>query len=166
MEEPPTGVTFEWPETDPTNAVSCEPGRYVGMYSCALHIINMDGDAAFMLMGTVDMLLEESMDGEILRIADGKFFSASAGAIPAWGDIVGELDCSSGRFDGRLENGRFSVALGLPIPFTEGTFEGDLSADYNGDSMTLEDGLWDMAGQLDGFPGYCMGGTWSAMRVP
>jgi hypothetical protein len=164
-QEPPTGVVFDWPETDPDDVVECEPGHYVGMFSCPLYIVTQDGMPAFELTGTVDMQLEQTMDGELLRIADGTFVSAAAVAIPAWGDIVGELDCSRGRFEGRIENGRFSVALGIPIPFTEGVFEGELSADYDARQAAMHDGVWDMVGNLDGFPGSCAG-SWSATRVP
>jgi len=135
------------------------------MFSCGPRIVTADGEPAFELSGTVDMHLEQTADGEILRIADGTFASARAVAIPAWADVVGELDCSTGRFAGRLENGQFSVALGLPIPFTQGTFMGDLSADYDPALQALDDGDWNMVGQLDGFPGSCMDGTWNAVRV-
>ena len=164
-DEPPPGVEFQWAERDPSQRVECEPGHYVGTFSCDLFIVTNDGMPAFELNGTIDMQLEQTMDGELLRIADGTFVSAAAVAIPAWGDIVGELDCSRGRFDGQIQNGRFSVALGLPIPFTEGIFEGDLSADYDAATASMNDGVWDMIGNLDGFPGSCAG-TWSAMRAP
>jgi hypothetical protein len=161
-----TGVTFDWPETEPSSGgAGCKPGRYVGEYACRLYIIDTSGEGAFDVSGTIDMQLEQTPDGELLRIADGHFASATLAAIPMTADIVGELDCSSARFEGRLENGLFSVALGLPIPFTVGTFSGPLSSDYDRDAAAL-DGAWDMMGELDGFPGTCMGGSWSARWVP
>jgi hypothetical protein len=161
-EQPPerTGVVFEWPETDPAAGGACKPGHYVGEFSCRLHIIATDGPGAFDLSGVIDMQLEQSADGELLRIRDGKFLSTAAAAIPVSADIVGELQCSRARFEGRLENGIFSVALGLPIPFTEGTFSGPLESDYDRDTAAMT-GLWNMVGELDGFPGSCMDGTWS-----
>jgi hypothetical protein len=81
-------------------------------------------------------------------------------------DIVGELNCSTSEFQGRLENGKFSVALGLPIPFTEGTFAGPLQSPYDMANAALSGGRWNMTGELDGFPGSCMDGTWSAHWVP
>lgn len=42
-QEPRTGVFFDWPETDPDDVVECEPGRYVGMFSCPLYIVTQDG---------------------------------------------------------------------------------------------------------------------------
>jgi hypothetical protein len=163
--EPPTGVSFDWPETDPGTAVQCMPGHYLGAFSCELRIIAEGGPAAFPLMGTIDLELRETADGELLRIANGTFVSAAAVAIPAWGDVVGELDCSTGRFEGELQNGKFSVALGIPVPFTEGTFMGPLSADYDAQTAELR-GDWNMIGELDGFPGSCTGGTWSVQLVP
>lgn len=164
---PPTGVVFEWPETDPAAASgACKPGHYVGEFSCRLYIIATEGNGAFDLSGTVDMQLEQTADGELLRIANGHFESTAAAAIPASGDIVGELRCSTSRFEARLENGRFSVALGLPVPFTEGTFWGPLTADYDKPRSAMINGDWDMQGELDGFPGSCMDGTWSAEWVP
>lgn len=161
-----TGVTFDWPETEPsTGGAGCKPGHYVGEYACRLYIIDTSGEGAFDVSGTIDMQLEQTPDGEFLRIADGHFASATLAAIPMTADIVGELDCSSARFEGRLENGLFSVALGLPIPFTVGTFSGPLSSDYDRDAAAL-DGAWEMMGELDGFPGTCMGGSWSAHWVP
>ena len=165
MWEPPTGVLFDWPETDPAEQRDCRPGHYRGMFSCELRIVANDGPEAFELSGTVEMRLEQSQAGELLRIAAGQFFSAAAVAIPAWGDVVGELDCATGRFDGRIENGVFSVALGLPIPFTMGVFSGALAADYDHDGAALVDGDWNMTGNLDGFPGSCTNGTWSARRI-
>lgn len=159
-----TGVLFDWPETDPTAVSNCKPGHYVGEYQCRLHIITNEGDGAFDLIGTIDMTLEPTASGELLRIANGKFASATVAVIPVFADVVGELDCSTSRFEGRLENGTFSVALGLPIPFTEGTFSGDLHSSYDPETATLANGEWNMAGELDLFPGSCMG-TWSAMRV-
>jgi hypothetical protein len=165
-DEAPTGVVFDWPETDPTRGVRCQPGHYVGEFSCDLRIIAEEGMPAFTLGGSVDMQLEETENGEILRIANGKFVGTAAVAIPSWADIVGELDCTSGRFDGRLENGGFSVALGSGIPFTDGTFMGDLGADYDRENAAMINGAWNMVGELDGFPGSCRDGTWNAALVP
>jgi hypothetical protein len=159
-----TGVIFDWPETDPSASRNCMPGRYVGEFSCRLFIVVSDGDGAFDVSGTIDMQLEQTADGELLRIAGGRFESATLAAIPMSADVVGELDCSTSRFEGRLENGVFSVALGLPIPFTEGTFSGPLGSEYDPATATLT-GTWDMMGELDGIPGTCMNGNWSAQRV-
>lgn len=162
--EPPpehTGVIFDWKETDPSSRRACKPGHYVGQYMCRLFIIATEGEGAFDVSGTVDLQLEQSTQGELLRVQNGKFTSATLAAIPVAADIVGELDCSAARFEGRLENGTFSVALGLPVPFTGGTFSGPLVADYDVDAAALS-GRWDMTGELDGFPGSCMNGSWSA----
>lgn len=166
--QPPqkTGVVFEWPETDPSVPSNCKAGHYIGEYACRLYLITTEGEGAFDISGSIDMQLEQTADGELLRIADGHFASATLVAIPVFADIVGELHCSSSRFEGRLENGTFSVALGLPVPFTEGTFSGDLNADYNQQTATLENGSWNMQGELDLFPGSCMDGSWSAHWVP
>ena len=162
----PTGVMFDWPETDPNKrGAACKPGRYVGDYACRLFIVVNTGNGAFDVAGTIDMRLEQTSDGELLRIADGKFASDTLAAIPMHADIVGELRCSSSRFEVRLENGTFSVALGLPIPFTEGTFAGPLNADYDHTAAQMVDGDWNMQGELDLVPGSCMNGTWSARWV-
>jgi hypothetical protein len=165
-ENRPTGVMFTWPETNPDGGGLCKPGHYVGKFSCRLYIIETSGPGAFDLSGTVDMHLEQTMDGELLRIADGQFSSTAAGAIPAQADIVGELNCSQSKFEGSLQNGTFSVALGLPVPFTQGTFSGPLNADYDKSAAQMVNGVWNMMGQLDLFPGSCMNGTWSAQWVP
>jgi hypothetical protein len=162
--EPPperTGVAFEWKETDPSSAGTCKPGHYVGEYMCRLYIITMDGDGAFDVSGSVDMQLEQSSQGEFLRVQNGTFTSATLAAIPLEANIVGELDCSASKFEGRLENGTFSVALGLPVPFTQGTFSGPLTGSYAASTSTMS-GTWNMTGELDGFPGSCMNGSWSA----
>lgn len=154
-------MIFDWKETDPSSRRACRPGHYVGQYMCRLFIIATEGEGAFDVSGTVDLQLEQSTQGELLRVQNGKFTSATLAAIPVAADIVGELDCSAARFEGRLENGTFSVALGLPVPFTEGTFSGPLVADYDVSAAALS-GRWDMTGELDGFPGSCMNGSWSA----
>lgn len=163
----PTGVTFDWPETDPTakDAGNCKPGHYVGEFSCRLYIITTEGDGAFDLSGTVELTLEQTANGELLRIRDGHYASTSAAVIPATADIQGELNCATSRFMGRLENGLFSVALGLDVPFTQGTFSGPLQADYDKTSAAMIQGTWSMTGELDGFPGSCPDGMWSASWV-
>ena len=162
----PTGVIFDWPETDPNNhSPACKAGHYVGEYACRLYIGVMAGSGAFDVAGMIDLRLEQTPDGELLRIADGELIGAALAAIPMHADIVGELNCSDSRFDGRLENGTFSVALGLPVPFTEGTFSGPLTADYDHDAAQLVNGEWNMQGELDLVPGSCMNGTWSAHWV-
>jgi hypothetical protein len=161
----PTGVLFEWPETEPGAAGECKPGHYVGEYSCRLYIVATDGPGAFDVSGTIDMQLEQTSDGELLKIANGVFSSDTLAAIPMHADIVGELHCSTSAFEGRLENGTFSVALDLPVPFTEGTFEGPLNADYDKSAAQLTNGEWNMTGELDLVPGSCMDGTWSAQWV-
>lgn len=165
----PTGVVFDWPETVPSDSSApgaCKPGRYVGEYACRLYIVASEGDGAFDIFGTIDMQLEQTARGELLRIADGQLLGAAAAAIPMSADIVGELDCARSRFEARLENGWFSVALGLPIPFTDGTFSGPMTASYDKGTFAMNDGAWNMTGQLAGFPGSCMNGTWSAQWVP
>jgi hypothetical protein len=127
-----------------------------------LYIVATNGPGAFDVSGTVDMQLEQSADGELLRIANGKFSSDTLAAIPVNADIVGELHCSTSEFDGQLENGTFSVALDLPVPFTQGTFSGPLSADYDKSAAQMDNGKWNMMGELDLVPGSCMDGTWSA----
>lgn len=162
--EPPpehTGVTFDWTETDPTRLSVCKAGHYVGAYMCRLFILRTEGEGAFDVSGTVDLQLEPTTDGEFLRVRNGKFSSATLAAIPVEAEVAGELDCSASKFEGRLENGTFSVALGLPVPFTQGTFSGPLIADYDGSTAALS-GTWNMTGELDGFPGSCMNGSWSA----
>jgi hypothetical protein len=160
-----TGVTFDWPETAPGTAPPCKAGHYVGDYSCRLYIINTMGNGAFDVSGTIDMQLEQSAGGELLRVANGKFSGNSLAVIPLAADIVGELDCSAAKFTGRLDNGTFSVALGLGVPFTQGTFSGPLNSDYEPATAKLVNGLWNMMGELDGFPGTCMNGSWSAHYV-
>lgn len=163
--EPPperTGVTFDWKETDPNDRALCKPGHYVGEYMCRLFIITTDGEGAFNVSGTVDMQLEQSTEGELLHVKNGRFTSATLAAIPVTADILGELNCSASQFEGRLENGRFSVALGLGIPFTDGTFSGPLVGAYEPSTLALR-GTWDMKGELAGFPGSCMNGSWSVM---
>ena len=154
-------MILDWKETDPNTKTPCKPGHYVGEYMCRLFIIRMDGDGAFDVSGTVDMQLEQSTQGELLRVQNGKFTSATLAAIPVAAEIVGELNCSASKFEGRLENGTFSVALGLDIPFTQGTFSGPLTGDYEAGPSALS-GTWNMVGELDGFPGSCMNRSWSA----
>ena len=162
----PTGVVFDWPETVPGAPGACKPGHYVGEYSCRLYIVQMSGPGAFDLNGVIDMQLEQSTDGERLLVKDGRYESTTAAVIPASADIIGELNCSTGRFEAQLQNGSFSVALGLGVPFTDGTFSGPMSSDYDKSMSAMTNGVWDMDGELDGFPGYCMNGTWSAHWVP
>lgn len=156
-----TGVMFSWEETDPRKKVACKAGHYVGTYMCRLFIVVTEGEGAFDVSGTVDLVLEQSANGELFRVQNGKFNSATLAAIPVRADVLGELDCSAGKFDGRLERGVFSVALDLGIPFTEGMFSGPLTADYDQTTAALT-GTWNMQGELDGFPGSCMNGSWSA----
>jgi hypothetical protein len=160
-----TNVSFDWPETDPASGMMCKPGHYVGEYACRLYIVQTSGPGAFDVSGSVDMQLEQTSDGELLRIANGHFSSDTLAAIPVAADIVGELHCATSKFDGMLENGTFSVALDLPVPFTQGTFSGPLSADYDKSAAQMLNGQWNMTGELDLVPGSCMNGSWSAHWV-
>ena len=72
---------------------------------------------------------------------------------------------AQGKFGVRLENGVFSVALGLDMRFTQGTFSGPLVSDYDVMAAASVNRAWNMMGELDGFPGSCMNGSWSAQRM-
>jgi len=74
--------------------------------------------------------------GEFLEVKDGKMDGVADGLFPFTADIVGQLDCASGQFRARLENGQYIVGV---IPYQ---FAGDFVARYDPATRSFVDGRW------------------------
>jgi hypothetical protein len=136
-----SGVSFDWPESDGGKAQNCKAGHYVGTFSCTYQFAMTDG-GGIPITGPVELTLSQSQDGEFLEVSGGTLDGHALIAIHFTADIHGKLDCSTGVFQGTLENGSYAVD---PFP-SGGTFNGPLTA-----STTMTPPC----------SGTCLNGTWA-----
>jgi hypothetical protein len=141
----PSGASFDWPESDGGSAQNCKAGRYLGTFTCTYRLATTPGtpDAGGLLItGPVELTLAQSQDGEFLEVSGGTLDGLALIAIHFKAGIRGKLDCSSGVFQGTLENGSYAVD---PFP-AGGTFTGPMTA-----STTMSPPC----------SGTCLNGTWA-----
>jgi hypothetical protein len=124
------GVTFVWPEADPT--LVCLSGTYTGQFNC-----QMSSGGPFPIGpygGPVTFLLKQSANGEFLEIENGMLRGTVAGLVVEFvSDLVGKLDCKTNTFQAQVVNGIFFG----------GTFGGMLDGKLNRSTQTVT-GTWNM----------------------
>ena len=121
--------------------------------SCALGP-GLFGLPPFTVSGPVSFTLAQSENGEFMKITDGILEGNAMGYVFT-AALAGQLDCDTNEFAADALNGTY----GTP-PFN-GTFAGDLSAQLDRTSQTLN-GSWSLS--PNGFQP-CVG-PWSATRIP
>ena len=149
---PDPNVIFEWPETDPAARGACEPGLYIGQFSCAWRdpqnpLSNVE------VLGPVSFTLRESQNGEFLEIADGRIDGTAFILMPFSAELIGNLDCVTDSFQGQAVNGISLIT----------TFAGTLGGDLDRPTQTLR-GDWSFT--PDVAPTGSCDGPWWAARQP
>ncbi len=165
-------VRFDWYRA-PVSGGSCEAGHYVGKftgnYYTAISLLGAlpvsSTDSAATLGGPIlpglEFTLNKKPGSEILAISGGKIRGTANGLYPFEIDLLGNLDCSTGKFTGTMD-GWYSVA-GIKTPFL-----GTVTADYNKITHQFINGKWTLhEPQPDGgFPPIGMppggSGDWNA----
>lgn len=146
-EEPPLNpdVRFEWRETVPGQG-GCRPGVYVGRFAC-----RQGGALLFPVEGNMRFRLAGSEEDQVLNVVDGELagFSSMLTGKLLNADLMGTLDCISGDFEGRTENGEvFAAPFSNVFPFLSGgAFEGTLDGTIDTRTATVS-GRWTMSGSL------------------
>lgn len=163
-------IVFDWQRSEASSG-SCEPGNYdgtfVGLYSSGLTFVN--APIPVFALGTgltpgLNFTLEQTADGETLRIANGKMTGTADGLFPFNGSITGTLNCSTNRFEAVLD-GYYSLGVDGVGKFH---FKGPLLAVYDPATHTMTSGTWEVV-EYDPkpvLPGAGGGGTWSAGWKP
>lgn len=144
-------IMFDWTRTEPDD-LACEPGHYEGSFA-GLYYSRLNWPIPFPVVGVdlpdapglqFDMMPAEP--GETTLQVNGKFDGLADGLFPFQGDFIGELDCPTGKFVGKMTNANYAIGprdlivVENPIWFT---FEGPVSADYDKITHTFVNGLWD-----------------------
>lgn len=157
---PDPNIHFDWDETAP-GAKQCDPGHYVGDFTCKLVFDNMDLGTAT-ITGPVELTLAKSQNGEFLEITDAHIEGYALLILNFRAELMGRLDCSTRALDANAING--AVGLGdadlLPVLGFEGQLHGML--DDTGQMLT---GDWSFpVTTQDGRLGVCTG-PWTATRM-
>lgn len=146
---------------------TCKDGTYTGMYTCTFNFndggpAGAAGDAGgLVITGNLSFqLLHDMSSGEsFIDTASGMFGGTCClGAFSIASTLGGTLNCNSGTFSGTLTNGTYMGTGIWALFFMNGTFNGPLTADYNGSTFAFENGTWDL--KVPGI-GDCPG-TWTA----
>ena len=144
-------VSFVWAELDP-NAGSCKPGFYMGsfdgLYGSGLTFVGVPIPVA----GDVNMFLEPSANGEFLSIKNGAVCGFANLTIPFYGELAGELDCTTGQLFATMKGGYIS---GVPVQF-----EGFITSGYNFLTQALDTGTWCLKEAGVAGPNDCVNGGW------
>lgn len=146
-----TDVTFPWKRTTP-DMLACEAGHYEGSFA-GLYYSRLNWPAPFPVTGIdlpgqpgLQFDMKPAKPGETTLEVDGKFDGLADLVFPFRGDFVGQLDCKTGKFKGKMLNGDYAIGprdlivLENPIHFA---FEGPVSADYDKVTHTFVNGTWD-----------------------
>lgn len=150
-------ATFDWPETAPGDGSLCQPGTYVGTFTCVY------ADLGITLEGPVTLQFEKSMDGEFLDLADAKL-DGVGGVFGFSAQLAGRLDCTTLQFSAEVTTGVYGV--GFPDLPPSGTFTGTLQGALDRDTAQLE-GEWALLSDLAAISssGDCVG-PWTAGLKP
>ncbi|MFC1641703.1 hypothetical protein ACFL5O_03290 [Myxococcota bacterium] len=90
-----------------------------------------DGEPGF------ELWLESAANsGEVFRVNRGTVRGTANGTFPFSFNITGDLDCTTKRFVGKVEDGQYSVG---PLEYE---FTGDVTADYDKIRNKLINGTW------------------------
>ena len=168
VEDPPgnrSAVRFDWERTLPSGG-SCEAGHYEGTFSGWYGpSIIVVADLKVIPVFPVDLPdspglafdLTREGTGEIFSVSNGHMNGNALGAFPFSADIVGKLDCDSKKFDAMLVNGSYFIG---PLEYR---FEGPITADYDKQTHTFVNGLWDV--MEPDYPGAGGMGDWTVHFV-
>jgi hypothetical protein len=156
--EPGSDITFDWPETDPSQKLSCKAGHYLGAFNGIYTSPATFVGVPVPVSGNVDLWLAESANGEFFEIADGKVSGVADFVFPFSADLKGELNCVTSKLEnGQLENGQY-VAFGVTYAFS-----GPVDAGYDKLTSAFVNGTWNVKEQNPVFGG---SGTWTASWTP
>jgi hypothetical protein len=154
-------ISFDWPEVAAT-AGACKAGRYSGKFD-GLYLAPV-APIPVPIAGDVNLVLEQSQDGEFFTVADGNISGLVYGIIPFSSGLQGTLNCKTGRLEGGfMPNGKYNF-LGVDYPY-----EGPIDANYDKLTSAFVNGTWAV-----GEPTYQRGGprpvnggegTWGASWV-
>lgn len=148
-EDPPgnrSSMRFDWERTVPSGG-SCEAGHYegtfTGWYGPSIIVVS---DLKVIPVFPVDLPdspglafdLTREGTGEIFSVSNGHMNGNALGAFPISAEIVGKLDCETKKFDAMLVNGSYLIG---PIEYH---FEGPITADYDKQTHTFVNGLWEV----------------------
>jgi hypothetical protein len=144
-----TDITFSWQSTAPAATDgTCPPGRYEGniqgIYYSAIFPVAGVPIANFDLPGQPSGFyfdLAPAQGGETLQRVTGEVNGTVDLAIPFKTKVVGELNCRSGVFTGKLTEGTYSILIDNLL---EQTFEGVAGAKYDKRTHTFINGTWDV----------------------
>jgi len=160
-----SAVRFDWERTTPTDG-SCEAGHYegtfTGWYGPSIIVV---ADLKVIPVFPIDLPdspglafdLTREGSGEIFSVSNGKMNGNALGAFPFTADIVGKLDCATRKFDARLVNGSYFIG---PLEYR---FEGPITADYDKQTHTLVNGLWEV--MEPDWPGAGGAGDWTVTWI-
>ena len=152
---PRDGALFAWPESSADGGASrCQPGHYVGTYSCTVHNSQFGGDAGLSIPidGPVDLVLNRGQSGEFLTVSGGTLKSAAAGFFQLSASITGQLDCTTGAFTGRVTMGEVSIP---PLP-PGGNFDATMDGALDGTNQAMS-GSWLLTGTTTLMGWFCTG---------
>ena len=158
---PDPNIHFDWDETNPGRPNQCDPGHYVGEFTCQLVFDNMDLGTAE-ITGPVELTLAKSQNGEFLEITDAHIQGYALLILNFRAELIGRLDCSTRALDASAKDGAvgFGDADVLPVLGFEGQLHGML--DGSGQVLT---GDWSFpVTTQDGRLGVCTG-PWTATRM-
>ncbi len=125
---------FEWERFVPTGG-TCEPGRYDGVFD---GFYQSGGSfVGIPVMGNVSFELGESTTGEFFEVSGGTMDGLALFVYAFTGEIVGSLDCTTGVFEGFMQNCSYTSPGGGPTEF-----EGPLRANYDPFNHAFVNGVW------------------------
>ena len=152
-------ISFDWPEASGGRPVHCEPGHYVGTFTCKLSTQEL-GTAT--IEGPVELTLMQSQNGELLQISDAHISGYALLVLNFEATLAGQLECTTRKLTAMAVNG--SVGLGSAQLLPVLGFSGALGGELNDAGDTLS-GTWSFPVTLaDGSSlGTCVG-PWTAMR--
>lgn len=167
-----------------THLPNCDPGTYVGTYSCPLEQNGMD--LGFVLEGAVafDLAIDESVtpgeceEGQefcfdlVIAEGSGKLFGFVGFFIGFETGLEGGLDCTTGEFHATAVDGVWGIPVSSDpsdpnAPATvskppSGTFDGGLDGMHQGGDPQIIDGAWDLVEAT----GYRCAGPFTVERQP
>jgi hypothetical protein len=150
-------VAFEWPQAQGSTTGTCKAGHYhgsfIGIYSPGIAVF----PAPIPVAGDIDLTLTKASSGEYFDITGGKVSGVADGLFPFSADVIGTLNCTTGKLEGAsLKNGVYLVG---PLP---ASFEGPLVADYNKLTQAFANCTWEVGEPTWPRQLYGGSGTWEA----
>jgi len=127
---------FDWFRTMAVGG-ECKAGHYKGEFSGRYSPSITFTIGVFDITGTVEFDLYESGNGEYLEIKDGVMEGWAVDFVPFMGEIIGKLDCATGKVDAYLVNCVYVFAVVLPA-----AFEGPAFGVYDKLNHAFVNGVW------------------------